>query len=79
MLKGKRPKRPPIMQEPLPPRQEFKAIVVLPEGLTPAQIEELKRAFETSLIATLGGPEFLADRNIRLVLTDIIERPVIIS
>ncbi|MEK7754034.1 MAG: hypothetical protein AAB654_19075 [Acidobacteriota bacterium] len=68
---AKRPKaQTPQQKEPPPPRQELKAILTLPSGLTDSQVQSLKEAFTADLIATLGGVAFLRDRNIAVITTE---------
>jgi hypothetical protein len=60
-------------------RQQLKATVTLPEGLTREQIDRLKEVFTADLIAILGGSDYLKEKNISVVLNEEIFSRVIID
>jgi hypothetical protein len=63
----------------MPERQQLRATLVLPEGLTEDQIKRLRKVFKTELIAIVGGVDFLRDKNITVLIQPQIERPVILG
>ena len=64
----------------MPEKQQLKWAVVLPEGLNREQIARLKEVFTADLVATLGGEEFLKEKNIAVEPPfEITASPVILS